>query len=67
MATLTAIKFNDTIELLYPNNNPLAILPYNNGKEEVIIKGIYETIKKKRDKNCQFNEEVIEYNYHECK
>lgn len=67
MTTLTAIRFKDMVELSYPNNNVFAILPYSKGKEEIIIKGIYKTIKKEVDKNCQFNEEVVKLYYHECR
>ena len=67
MTTLTTIRFKDMVELSYPNNNTIAILPYSNGKEEIIIKGIYEIIRKEMDKNCQFNEQVVQMNYSECR
>ncbi len=67
MATLTVIRFKDMIELLYPNNDIIAVLPYSNGREEIIIKGIYKTIRKEIDKNCQFAEEVVEIYYQECR
>ena len=63
MTTLTAIRFKDMIELLYPNNDIIAVLPYSNGKEEIIIKGIYKTIREETDENCQFTEEAVEIYY----
>lgn len=40
----SVLRFKDVIEINYPNINILAVLPYN-GKEEIIIKKIYKTIK----------------------
>ena len=62
----SVLRFKDVIEINYPNINILAVLPYN-GKEEIIIKKIYKTIKKEIDKNCHFNEEVIKFYYSECR
>jgi len=67
MDRLTAVRFKDMIELLYPDNNTIAVLPHSNGKEEIIIKGIYKTIREKIDENCQFTKQTVKLNYGECR
>ncbi len=62
----SVLRFNDMIEINYPNNDVLAVLPCN-GKEKFAIKTLYKEVLKKENSYCKYNEEIIKMEYGDCR